>query len=57
MDYQAELERLIEERRLLIISCTKNGVFKNNTILDGSFVEKLNKLNIDIGQLEDLMYG
>lgn len=55
MDYQKELDRLIEERRLLIVSCTKKGVFNNR--IDGSFIEKLNKLNIDIGQLEDMMYG
>ena len=57
MDYQKELDKRMLDRKNLIKSCTKDGVFDNTTILDGSFVEKLNKINIEIGQLEDLIYG
>ena len=57
MDYQNKLDKLLLDRKNLIQSCTKDGVFDNRAILDGSFAIKLNKINIDIGQLEDLIYG
>ena len=41
------LEKLLKERKELISSCT------NEDLLDGSFLIRLNELNIAIGQLED----
>ena len=41
------MEELLKERLDLIKNCT------NADLLDGSFVIKLNELNIAIGQLED----
>ena len=45
-----ELEKLLNKRSLLIKNCS------NEDLLDGSFVIKLNEINIAIGQLEDLIY-
>jgi len=41
------LESLLSERSRLIKNCT------NADLLDGSFLIRLNELNIAIGQLED----
>ena len=41
------LEELLKERSELIKNCS------NDDLLDGSFLIRLNELNIAIGQLED----
>ena len=48
IERKVSLDLLLKERDYLLKNCT------NEDLLDGSFIIKLNELNIAIGQLEDL---